>query len=122
APQPAPPQTTQRAPEVQPVGGNPDDAALGGRADLERARGESRDLDEQLRHAREQLYSLRSELAGSKSAETRLTDQLRENELRVAGMTAELTRLQAARLEDTELIADQKLRLRNLTDQLNASS
>jgi len=97
-------------------------AALQARADLEQALAGSRDLGEQLKQARQQLDSLRSELSGSKIVETRLSDRLRESELRFNGMTAELTRLQAARSEDTELIASQKFHLRELTDRINTES
>ena len=116
-PQIAPPQITQPAPR-----GHADEAALQARADLEQALAGSRDLGEQLKQARQQLDSLRSELSGSKIVETRLSDRLRESELRFNGMTAELTRLQAARSEDTELIASQKFHLRELTDRINTES
>jgi hypothetical protein len=141
------PPTTQRAPEVRPevriVGENPDEGALPARpapeqprpgleppradleraqADLEQSRAGSRDLGGQLQHAREQIESLGSEMAGSKIVETHLSDQLRESELRLSGMTAELTRLQAGHSADTDLVAAQRLRLRDLTDQLNAKT
>jgi hypothetical protein len=92
------------------------------RADLEQARASSRDLAEQLQRAREQVESLRADIAGSKTVETRLSDQLRDSELRLNGMTAELTRLQAGRAADTELIASQRFSLRELTDRFNAAS
>ena len=80
------------------------------------------DLGEQLKQAREQVDSLRRDIAGSKTVETGLSDQLRESELRLNGMTAEVARLQAGRLADTEIIATQKFRLRDLTDRLNETS
>jgi hypothetical protein len=127
---PGPPsETNQRAPEVRIVRENADEVLLRrqlelqqARADLKRAEAGSLDLSEQLRQAREQLDSLRQEMAGSKTVEIRLLDQLRERELRLSDMTAEVTRLQAERSADTEIIAGQKFRLRELTDQINEAS
>jgi hypothetical protein len=127
---PGPPsETNQRAPEVRIVRENADEVLLRrqlelqqARADLKRAEAGSLYLSEQLRQAREQLDSLRQEMAGSKTVEIRLLDQLRERELRLSDMTAEVTRLQAERSADTEIIAGQKFRLRELTDQINEAS
>jgi hypothetical protein len=92
------------------------------RADLERAQAGSRNLDEQLKHAREQVDSLRSEIAGSRIVESRLADQVRESALRLSAITPELLRLQAGHSEDSETIAGQRLRLRELGDRLNAET
>jgi hypothetical protein len=127
---PAPPSdTNQRAPEVRIVRENADELLLHRqlelqqvRADLKRAEAASLDLNEQLRQAREQVDSLRQEIAGSKTVEIGLLDQLRERELRLNDTTAEVTRLQAERSADTEIIASQKFRVRELTDRLNEAS
>jgi hypothetical protein len=129
------PRPTQPAPDFRMVRDNPDvpvvfsNAALQeardlqqARADLEQARASYRDLAEQLQRARDQAESLRADVAGSKTVETRLSDQLRDSDLRLNGMTAELTRLQAGRTADTELIASQRFSLRELTDRFNAAS
>lgn len=123
------PQTTPPAPEVPTVRENPDHGMRQARSDLQQARADlelvragSRDLDAQLKSAREQIDSLRSEMAGSKMAETRLSDRLRDSELRLGGMTAELARLQAGRSEDAAIIGAQKFRLGELAGQFNAMS
>jgi hypothetical protein len=133
-PQVALPQAPQPAPEVRMVRWNPDEGGPSAGAlqerrelkqalyDLEQARAGSFDLGEQLRHTREQVDSLRPEIAGSKTVEARLSDQLRESELRLNGMTSELARLQTGHSADTELIASQRFSMRELTDRLNAES
>ncbi|HXB71226.1 MAG TPA: hypothetical protein VNY05_23525 [Candidatus Acidoferrales bacterium] len=132
-PQTALPQTPQPAPEVQMVRWNPDEGLSAGARqerrdlkqalyDLEQARAGSFDLGEQLRHTREQVDSLRSEIASSKTVEARLSDQLRESELRLTGMTSELARLQTGHAADTELIASQRFSMRELTDRLNTET
>jgi len=127
-PRPAP-LAPPHAPEVRIVRENADDGSQQTRfelqrakADLERAQAGSLELGEQLKQARQQIDSLRQEIAGSKTVETRLSDELREGDLRLNGMTAELTRLQAGRSADTETIAAQKFRVRELTERLNEAS
>jgi hypothetical protein len=126
--QPAPPAAPQ-APEVRIVRRNGDEGPQQARLELERARTDlereragALELAERLKQAGEQTDSLRREIAGSKTVETRLSDELGAGELRLKSVTAELTRLQTSRSEDMETIAAQSSRVRELTNRLKEAS
>jgi hypothetical protein len=88
------------------------------RAELEKARAGTRDLEAQLSNARSELDDLRAQLSVARLNDARRQDQLRDNEERLQAMGDQVRRLETGRAEDALAIASHKRRLLDVNERL----